>query len=74
MQLREHVLRLRHIPCFCGWCTAQLQKETVEEKYDKPGSGCVLWPIMEILDDKKIPTGKGYNDWRFGEFVEKTRE
>ena len=47
------------------------KKETVEERYDTPGTGCVLWPIMEILDDKKIPTGKGYNDWRFGEFVEK---
>ena len=31
----------------------------------------MLWQIMEILDDKNIPTGRGYNDWKYGEFVEK---
>ena len=59
-----------HIPCFCSWCVTQLNKLTWEERYNVPRDGCKLWPIMEILDENGNGTGKGYNDWRFGTFVE----
>ena len=61
----------RHIPCFCTWCVAQLEKRTPEERYNEPGTGCVLWPIMEIFDEHNKSTGKGYNDWRYGSFVQR---
>ena len=61
----------RHIPCFCQWCVNQLKKATPEERYNQPGTGCVLWPIMEIFDKDGNSTGKGYNDWRYGQFVER---
>ena len=61
----------RHVPCFCPWCVAQLKKATPEERYNEPGTGCVLWPIMEIFDEDGKSTGRGYNDWRYGEFVQR---
>jgi hypothetical protein len=59
-----------HIPCYCQWCVTKLNKLTVEERYDGPRDGCKLWPIMEIVDENGTGTGKGYNDWTFGTFVE----
>jgi hypothetical protein len=59
-----------HIPCFCPWCVAQLNKSTVEERYAGPRDGCKLWPIMEIKDENGEGIGKGSNDWTFGSFVE----
>ena len=60
-----------HIVCYCKWCVEQFKKSTAEERYGNPRTGCVLWPMMEIRDEDGNSTGKGYNDWVFGKFVER---
>ena len=60
-----------HIVCYCEWCVERYKKETAKERYGNPRTSCVLWPMMEIKDEARNPTGRGYNDWVFGRFVQR---
>jgi hypothetical protein len=57
------------IPCFCQWCVTKYDKHGMKQ-YEGAQDGCKLWPIIEIMDKDGKGTGNGYNNWRFGTFVE----